>query len=200
MPSARDELWSRLQAHCEAICPTLPRGGLNPPATRQQIEAVEALIGTPLPDDLRDAYLHFNGMQREVLHWDSLRALPVLMGQFHWNDLETLARRWTVDRCIALDLEPGSNDDDAPVHDRPVRPLASHALWLPVGCTNTSVQAHVDLHPGPTGRHGQLLKSDPEFGEPTLLAGSFEQALRFTLDALDVGTLTWNGWGLVEFA
>lgn len=199
MRTARDELWLRLQAHCETICPTLPRGGLNPPATLQQIEALEALVGATLPDDLRDAYRHYNGMQRAVLG-GPVRALPVLMGRFHWNDLESLARRWTVDRCIELqsDTDPARDNKASVVDDGPVWPLATHARRLPVGCTDTSVQAHVDLHPGLSGTHGQLLRSDLEYGLPTLLADSFEYAVRLTLDALDHGDVTWNGWELVS--
>jgi cell wall assembly regulator SMI1 len=195
--TARDELWLRLQARCEAICPTLPRGGLNPPATLQQIEALEALVGATLPDDLRDAYRHYNGMQRAVLD-GSVRALPVLMGRFHWNDLESLARRWTVDRCIEFDSDPATNNDATVVDNGAVLALTSHARRLPVGCTNTSLQAHVDLHPGSSGTQGQLLRSDLECGLPTLLAASFEHAVRLTLDAFDRGDVTWNGWELVS--
>lgn len=197
-PKVRDELWSRLQAHCEAVCPTLPRGGLNPPASPQQIETIESLVGARLPDDLREAYLHFNGMQRCVLDWGPSRALPILMGHFHWVDLETLARSWTLDRSLALEMDRDFLGDGAlEIEGQPVRPCMANEAWLPIGATNTVVSALADLNPSRSGTHGQVLWADPETGEfPRLMATSFEQAVRITLDAIDRGAVAWDGWGL----
>lgn len=59
-----EPLWARLQRVLESAAPGVPRGGLNPPATEAQVAAVERLLGHRLPEDLREAYRHFNGMTR----------------------------------------------------------------------------------------------------------------------------------------
>jgi cell wall assembly regulator SMI1 len=188
-PSSRDELWSRLQARCEAACPTLPRGGLNPPASPQQIEAIESLVGARLPDDLREAYLRFNGMS-----WEQSRTLPILRGQCHWVDLETLARNWTLNRSIAMEMDRDVlGDNTCEVEGQPVRPCMADDGWLPIGASGTIVQALVDLHPSRWGTCGQVLLADPEGGFPRLMATSFAQAVCTTLDAIDRGTAVWDG-------
>lgn len=152
-------IWSRLQERWSALCPELPRGGVNAPATPRQIAAVEALTGVPLPDDLREAYLHFNGMQREAFHWSSkIREPRVILGEFHWLDLETLADTWVSDRCneASAHFEPDLfGPEEAEGHA--ARQRLYHRAWLPLGYSGTSVHCCVDMAPSPWGQPGQTL-------------------------------------------
>jgi cell wall assembly regulator SMI1 len=92
------EIWTRLQKHWEKFCPHIARGGFNDPATKEQIDAAEAFIGVRFPEDLRQAYLHFNGMQSDTL-WD--RTVPsFICGRHHWVDLEYLVSAWAGDRSM----------------------------------------------------------------------------------------------------
>jgi cell wall assembly regulator SMI1 len=90
-----DKIWTRLQRRWETLCPELPRGGLNEPATEKQLAAVERLIGVALPEGVHEAYLHFNGTQRRTSHWgDKVRAPPVIAGRHQWIDLEQMVINW----------------------------------------------------------------------------------------------------------
>jgi cell wall assembly regulator SMI1 len=194
-------IWSRLQEHWSALCPELPQGGLNAPATGRQLAAVEALTGVPLPDDLREAYLHFNGMQREAV-WSSKTRVPrVILGEFQWLDLESLADAWVGDRCREAwaDAEPDLHGPEE-AEGQAVRPCQHHRAWLPLGHSGTSVHCNVDMAPGPAGEVGQLLHCDFEFGTPTLLAPSFVDCISAMLDALDREAVVWDGWSFVSRA
>jgi len=195
-----DALWPRLQERWSALCPDLPRGGLNPPATARQIDAVETLTGIRLPDDLRDAYLHFNGMQRQVIWNNGLRAPQLILNQFHWLDLETMATRWTSDRG----MEAGSDFDPdlfgpEEVHGDEVRHLQYHAAWLPIGHSGTSVQCLADMGPSRWGRPGQIVSYD-SVDMPGVMAPSFADIVHVVLDAFDRGAVEWNGWEIVSHA
>lgn len=195
-------VWSRLQAHWSALCPELPRGGLNAPATPRQIAAVEALTGVPLPDDLREAYLHFNGMQREAFNWRSETRVPrVILGEFHWLDLETLADTWVGDRCSEAwaDVEPDLWGPEE-AEGQAARQRQHHHAWLPLGYSGTSVHCCVDMAPSPCGQAGQILHCDFESGTPTLFAPSFVSCVSAVLDALDRDAVAWDGWSFVSRA
>lgn len=105
-----ESMWARLQRVLESAAPAVQRGGLNPPATESQVAAVERVVGCRLPEDLREAYRHFNGMTQPA---GGSNGGPLLMLPFYdWCDLESMARRWTLDRQVPMPPQGGVCDID----------------------------------------------------------------------------------------
>ena len=196
--TAPGSVWQRLQARWEMLCPQLPRGGLNPPATERQIAAVEELIGLKLPDDVREAYLHFNGMQAEALRWDSKISIPrVFLGESHWIDLECLVTDWTMQRSSEASFDYGhhglSHDPDDELGNQPIRQRFFHAGWIPVGQYGGGSQVCIDMAPTACGYLGQVFPCDPTAHTMRPMASGFKACIEMTLNALDDGRVVWDG-------
>jgi cell wall assembly regulator SMI1 len=192
--SAPISVWQRLQNRWEALCPQLPRGGLNPPATERQIAAVEELIGLKLPDDVREAYLHFNGMQAEAFSWDSKISIPrVFLGKSHWIDLECLVTDWTEQRSSEASFDYGHSHDPADEFEgEPIRQRFFHAGWIPVGQLDGGSQVCVDMAPTACGQLGQIFSRDPHSDPMRPMASGFKACVELTLNALDEGRVVWG--------
>jgi cell wall assembly regulator SMI1 len=197
--------WARLQRVLESVAPGLPRGGLNPPATESQVAAVERLVGCRLPEDLREAYRHFNGMTRPDSQGNGG---PQLMLPFYdWCDLESMARRWTSDRehpmpllAGSIETEDGEDGEEGPVPNLPHREAFQDPGWLPIGLCNMSPRVCVDMNPSPLGRPGQLILVDFEAGGPSWMAACFEDHVVRLLDVLEGGALQWRSDGYFDRA
>lgn len=176
------------------LCPQLPRGGLNSPATERQIAAVEELIGLKLPDDVREAYLHFNGMQAEARRWDSKLSIPrVFLGEFHWMDLEWLVTDWTDARSSEASFDYGHSHDPTDEFDgEPVRQRLFHPGWIPVGHPSGGWRACIDMAPTACGESGQLFSCDPHADPMRPMASGFKACVELTLNALDEGRVVWD--------
>jgi cell wall assembly regulator SMI1 len=203
-----EHLWARLQRVLESAAPGVPRGGLNPPATEAQVAAVERLVGRRLPEDLRAAYRHFNGMTRPG---GEANGGPRLMLPFYdWCDLESLARRWTMDRQVPMpplgdvgdadEMADGGDVDDVDGSASGARCRFAYedAGWLPVGLCNMSPQVCVDMNPGPAGRPGQLIELDLEAGGPFWMAASFADHVERLLTMLEGGAIRWRDGQYVD--
>ena len=197
-----EPLWARLQRVLESAAPGVPRGGLNPPATESQVAAVERLVGHRLPEDVREAYRHFNGMTRPG---GEANGGPRLMLPFYdWCDLESMAHRWTSDREHPMPSLQGFNafddDPDAPVPQLPHREAFQDAGWLPIGLCNMAPRVCVDMAPSALGRAGQLILVDFEAGGPSWMAACFADHVDRLLDQLEGGALQWRADGYFDRA
>ena len=203
-----EPLWARLQRVLESAAPGVARGGLNPPATESQVAAVERLVGRRLPEDLREAYRHFNGMTRPG---GEANGGPLLMLPYYdWCDLESLARRWTMGRQVQMPPlgNAGGADEMADADDMDdVDGSAAGARcrfafedpgWLPIGLCNMSPQVCVDMNPGPLGRPGQLIELDLEAGGPFWMAASFADHVDRLLTMLEGGAIRWRDGRYVD--
>lgn len=125
----------------------------------------------------------------------------LLLGRFHWVDLETLARDWVDDRCAEAQHETGSDLFGPEEADGlPVRQLMTHPGWVPIGRSGTSVRLYVDLAPSPWGQWGQITGCGPDSGAPSLAAPSFSACIGVVLDALDRDAVAPEGQRLVSRA
>ncbi|MCA6215845.1 SMI1/KNR4 family protein [Ideonella sp. B7] len=181
------DVWYRLQQACERLRPDVPRGGLNPPAPEAQIRTVEALVGYRFPDDLREAYRHFNGSTGRGL--SAAERCPPLLLVVDWADLDALALRWSADRQMAADVRC-DEDEDAPWR-QPYRPFWRHPGWLPIGVGSTDHCVYADVDPAGSGQVGQLLDDDFD-GAGRVVAPSLSASLERLLDALDDGRMRWD--------
>lgn len=199
-----ESMWARLQRVLEAAAPAVPRGGLNPPATEAQVAAVERLVGHRFPEDLREAYRHFNGMTPPA---GGSNGGPLLMLPFYdWCDLESMARRWTMHRQVPMPpLGDLGEEDDMDAADESAsgarcRFAYEDPGWIPIGLCNTSPQVCVDMNPARAGRPGQLIELDIEAGGPFWMAASFADHVDRLLTMLEDGAIRWRDGQYVDDA
>jgi cell wall assembly regulator SMI1 len=164
--------------------------GLNPPASPQQIDAVERLIGYPLPAELRAFYLRFNGQVAEG--WSFFPPF------FSLPSLEELVYQWGADSDFFKDEE---RSEALAIVDEPSK-LVIIPFWgtpkrVLVGKSNMSVFIYCDLDPGPAGKLGQIIYQDVQ-DEPRLWAHSFAEALNMIVTAAERGDIRFDadevGW------
>ena len=75
---------------------TFPNGRFAPPATEQQIETVESILGVPFPEQLRALYRECNGFREDRGNAKYLLSLTdedfigslITLTRFHWNDIK----------------------------------------------------------------------------------------------------------------
>lgn len=158
--------------------PTGP-GGLNPPATEEQVRAAEQALGYGLPEEMRASYLLHDGGY-----------VPSSGERPEWGPpIEILPLRRIVEmregllECIDTwcDHQDGDEDCGCEWNERnghPVRQGNSwYAGWLPVHDGGDSSYRAVDMVPLRGGRVGQVISVD--CGPSTEVeCGSFLDLLR----------------------
>lgn len=78
-------VWDRLHASLSVKAQNL-LDALNPPATEQEIEAAERVLGTALPESCRAAYLVHDGCRNDDLAGNPAPSFFVGIGA-KWNSL-----------------------------------------------------------------------------------------------------------------
>ncbi|TDM06051.1 MAG: hypothetical protein C4K60_15425 [Ideonella sp. MAG2] len=164
--------------------------GLNPPATEQQVAAVENVMGQKFPDDLRAAYLRFNGQSHKP-EWGA--GWSLFPSGFSWPTLEELLTDWQ--------YASGSHDADAQrqaadIADEYQLPALGYfpsPQRLLVGTSGTTDFLFCDLEPGPMGKRGQIMNQSAEGAdEPRVWADSFADLLRLIVDAYEHGRIEYS--------
>jgi internalin A len=181
-------LWDRFEAMLRAHAPAL-LDSFYPPATLEQLEHAEGVLGVRLPDEVRAAYLRHNGCSKR---WIGLSC--------HLGSLERVIEVWQVkcevaeDLRLSGDLMVGCQPGDPVWPTLKVWPGWFHPKWIPIGVSDTPSCVTVDLCPNPAGKLGQLLR-DGGMGEPSVLADSLNGYLEFLIDRVERGVITYNeGW------
>jgi cell wall assembly regulator SMI1 len=154
-------LWTRAHELFKVHAPDLLEA-LQPPATVAEIEAVEAIIGVALPEEIRSAYLIHNGTKFEGNNGQS-KALFVSGIQF--ARLDQVVSLWEMWLKQLLNLDPQHFPERDPSYscrmdmspDTIVRPIWWDRKWIPIGKDQGMTDMMVDLNPGPSGTFGQLL-------------------------------------------
>jgi cell wall assembly regulator SMI1 len=153
-------LWTRAHELFKVHAPDLLEA-LQPPATVAEIEAVEAIIGVALPEEIRSAYLIHNGTKAPVN--DREKDLFVPFMQF--ARLDEMVEGWKswleefqgLDPDFFPETDPSYSDRIELSSNTIVRPIWWCPKWIPIGTSQTMSVIMVDLHPGPSGTFGQLL-------------------------------------------
>ncbi|MFJ5927110.1 SMI1/KNR4 family protein [Kitasatospora sp. NPDC092948] len=160
------------------------RRELPPPATPEQIAETEALLGHPLPADLRALYLVADG-SGDVLDsidvFDGPRLLPLaeLPGR-HAHLAYAMRFNWDNPNEATVQDEPGPLDA--------VRRRHHHPAWLPFATVDDGNYYAVDLAPAEAGRPGQVIEIGRDrYDGPLYVADSVTTLLARCLDLLDRG-------------
>ncbi len=187
------DTWSRLGSVLAQKFPGIVKGSLRQGATLDEIRAVEDAIGVEFPPDLREAYLHFDGVAvgSDKVFTREERIPRLILGGCEWVRLEYVVTIWQQFRQVMAAQLPEFGDPGEPRPEWKVRDaLWIDPLWIPVGFGYDGKYAACDMHPAPAGILGQLISTSPGGGDEAVLASSFESYFsRFVL-GLERGLLS----------
>lgn len=193
------DVWQRLGAMVKRKFHEAEIGALNPPASEAQIRAAEQAMKLRFPEDLREAYRHFNGTNCASRSPSESASVPyLLVPGFDWADLDWTVNRWTLMRN--LEEERPARTSPIRANERVRRGVAYDRKWIPVGNAKSSVFMQVDLNPGPAGRNGQLIVVDLQDTNAELVASSFTVHVERLLDAIDRELIDSRGNRWVDVA
>jgi cell wall assembly regulator SMI1 len=156
------------------------RQTIRPGATQAQIEAIEALIGRALPEDVRMLYRLHDGQSEET---------PGLFYGMSLLSLEQVALEWSNWRDVITD-DPGLNDEITGQSSWPVGaidPVYINLGWIPITKDFGGNNIGVDLVPGPKGIMGQVIVFGRDEDQKFVIGNSIVEVLNWIADHLESG-------------
>jgi cell wall assembly regulator SMI1 len=162
----RIELWLHSNPRVNSA---VLRGG----ASAAQLARVEAALDVCWPDDVKAAYRVHDGMDA---------ATESLFGAWRLLPMEAVYAAWSVQqRLPATDGVPQLGC----YADLRIQPVRWHSQWVPL-CANLQGDfVCLDLHPGPGGAVGQMIRYWHARAERHVLADSFAAWLSAAAAALE---------------
>jgi len=180
---------------------------LNPPASAEAIEAAEAELGFRMPEEVRQAYLRFDGTKRSGGFLDRGPHLPpgpfLFLSDYDWLSLDEMITRLRMQRQFREQPWAAEVWSDIPEEDIPpnqaVVPRDWHARWIPIGASrisDTYYGVYADMAPARAGVEGQIVCTTDD--GPYVMSTSFNGWIRRLLAAHAAGTMAWDesGWWL----
>lgn len=181
------EAWARIEAGLSRVLPASLRQ-LTAPAPVQAIDAVEAALAVPLPQDFRASLRIHNGTDPgPTLPPPEPSPVPLtyLCGT---DEIIEMTRMWR----DGYHPEPDWDDPQVWAYlvdtemlwlNGPVRPIIGSPGMVVVGDMNGDVQWLLDFDPAPGGTPGQVVRVDVECASWEVLAPSWTQLLvRYAAD------------------
>ncbi|MGI0491638.1 SMI1/KNR4 family protein [Alkalinema pantanalense CENA528] len=181
MDQSVNHIWQRIENWLKMNLPS-GIGGLNPPATEEEIAAVEEQLNIRFPEDVRSSYLRHNGQD--------IRSTWILWG-WEWHSLDRILETWNDWNEI---LEDGAIDDIENDGDGQIfRKDWWHPQWIPLTSDSGGGNHHcLDLAPGPKGNVGQIITMWHDDSDRPLLANSFTEFLEQFAHALETGEYAYS--------
>jgi cell wall assembly regulator SMI1 len=178
-------IWHRIETWLQANAPAVV---LNPPASRAEITEAETVLGVTFPPDLVETFLLHNG-QADGTPW--------LLDGWEFMSLERIVDEWTVwkDLLDGGDFDGSHSDSDgATVTDW------WHPRWIPLTYDGAGNHHCLDLHPGPSGTAGQIIRMWHDDPSREVLARSYREWLDLLVTAFEAGRyeLSEEYGGIVE--
>ena len=150
------EIWERLEKQLKIHAPQL-LASFRPAVEHSLLDEFEAETGLRLPDDIRFAYMRYNGTV--FTNWDQIN----LFGGIRWWPLAEVIEQWrnTGESIEQLEMSEvyDFDESDPNWHVVPIRPFSfiTPNKWIPIGDAYGTI-LYIDFLPGPTGLQGQLIK------------------------------------------
>lgn len=151
----------------------------NPPASDEELDAFEQLVGFPMPRSYRQLYRWHNGENDE--RWGHIYGLPLL-------PLEQAATNWKMWTGILAEL--GGNRYAVPAGAWPedaVDPAYINPAWIPLTHDGSGNHIGLDLDPWPGGRVGQVILFGRDEDVKVVLAESLGRFLEWVAELLESG-------------
>jgi cell wall assembly regulator SMI1 len=165
----RIELWLRSN-------PRVNSAVLRSGASAAQLARVEAALDVCWPDDVKAAYRVHDGMDA---------AADSLFGAWRLLPMEAVYAAWSVQQRLLAADGVAQLACHADVRIQPVR---WHLQWVPLCANLQGDLVCLDLHPGPGGAVGQMIRYWHARAERKVLADSFGAWLNAGAAALEAGT------------
>ena len=148
---------------------------LHPPATDEEINAVEKELGVVLPEDLRTLYKWHNGQV----------GIYFLFDEFRMYKLEEVVDLYKngMKHCEPDYFE--TTDDSGVFKDS-----IANTKWVPIGDNGGNTILFLDLDPGAQGVLGQLLESCD--GEPECNFSGIKVFMEETVRKIEAGEIIWR--------
>lgn len=151
----------------------------NPPATNEQIDAFEQLVGFRMPRSYRQLYRWHNGETDD--RWGHIYGLPLL-------PLEQAAADWKMWTGILAEF--GGDRYVVPGGAWPegaVDPAYTNPAWIPLTHDGSGNHIGLDFDPWPGGRVGQVIIFGRDEDVKVVLAQSLGQFLGWVAGLLESG-------------
>ena len=180
--------WLAILEELDGVNPLI-RTTLNPPATDDQIKALEQRVGTPLPQAFIDYLTTFNG--QEI---DDLLDNPIC-GERHLLPVDQIIS--SMDMMTSL-FDP---DDVAAGVENKIRGLIWAPRWVPFASFQQEDTLVLDLDPGKNGTLGQVFNYYPGYdweSDDAIVSGSFAEFSDSLLDHLRQHRFTFDD-GVLDF-
>lgn len=163
---------------------------LRPGASQLELNELETLIGTALPEDFRALYAWHDGQE-----W--LDARPNVAGLFAGEEFLTLAEvssDWKVWRDIfekhpSLDI--GEHVSVPPGH---IKTQYINLGWVPVAGRGTGNKIGIDLAPGAEGQHGQFVNFGRDQYTKFVIAASLSEFVCQYVERCERGDVSLVDW------
>lgn len=145
---------------------------VNPPATREQLRALETVIGSPLPDELLALYAIADGAELD-LDRDEDEAGGI-HGWYGWLSIEEITKTYAWTRRETW-LGWSLGWDEARLETNPygtVKRVGGDPGWIPILDDGGGNWIGLDLAPAADGRVGQVIEFGRDFDTAAYLAPS----------------------------
>jgi cell wall assembly regulator SMI1 len=171
-------LWRQLEAWLSTHWPD-GLSSLNPPATQEDISALEAALGAKLPPSFIDCLKVHNGQSDAAGLFDGFEFLSTGEILDQWSAWSDLLDAGELDGMVS-EPEPG------------VRPDWWHVRWIPITHNGGGDHVCLDLAPAGKGQVGQVITMWHDMGARAVLAASFEQWFRQYVAAVLAGAYAYS--------
>jgi molybdopterin molybdotransferase len=160
------ESWSCFDAWLLSTPDAVP-GGLNAPATEDELLILEGALGVKLPDDFR-ASLQTHDGQADQRGRCFFEETPL--------DIKGILREWTTWRDLVVEgaFEGVASDPDTGVKDN-----WYNLKWIPFTKDGIGDCLCLDLDPAPGGTYGQVIRVLHDDDRRERVAASYEQWLQW---------------------
>lgn len=139
---------------------------LRPPASDAEIDDLELLVGTSLPEQFRQLYKLANGQVEDcALFPDGYELMPLDMIQSTWKMLKNM-----YDSQYQMRIEREE--------DGPVRNTWWHPLWIPFAFQVSGDHYCIDMNPSREGTQGQVIEFIHDDEPRPLLGASLAEFLK----------------------
>ena len=169
---------ARLDAWYAAHLPA-DRYVFNPPATDEQLDSFEQLVGVTLPHAYRELYRWHDGEEDD--RWGHIYGLPLL-------SLKEAADQWKAWNRVLADFGGDRYKiKGASWPEGAVDPAYINSRWIPLTHDGSGNHIGVDFDPRPAGRVGQVILYGRDEDVKAVLAPSLGAFLDWIADLLENG-------------
>jgi cell wall assembly regulator SMI1 len=190
--------WDTLEAWWEAQLGPDFKSCLRPGASETELDALESLVGAPLPADFRAAYRRHDGQSEFYQQGDDELLLPGIFFGLPMMPLARIASQLKELRALIAEMvADGSleslNEDQGSVPEGQVQPVFMHPMWIPFADDSAGNFLGIDLAPDVEGLPGQVINFGDEEDVNVVIAPSFGAYLHHV-----AGELSRGNFKLVE--